>query len=90
MQSSWGYGLYLLLYTIFWSALSVIAYRILVLDGILQVQTGHYFFTTGLLLLVCGAVRALSPVVRQTKESCPIVGSFYLTGILLILYANLA
>ncbi|ASS76651.1 hypothetical protein CIG75_17860 [Tumebacillus algifaecis] len=89
-QSSGSYLLYVLLYTVFWNALAVIAYRLLVLDGVLPVSDGLYFFMAGLLFIVCGAVRALSPYTKMRRTRCPIVGSFYVSGILLILFANLA
>jgi hypothetical protein len=88
-QSPFGYALYLLLYTVFWTSLAVISYRVLVLDGTLPIGTGLYFFMSGLLFIVCGAVRAMSPFLKAKQERCPIVGSFYVSGVLLILYANL-
>lgn len=88
-QSSGGYLLYLLLYTVFWNALAAIAYRFFVIDGALAVQESLFFFMTGLLLIVSGAIRSMSPLIKSRINRCPIVGSFYLSGLLLIVYANL-
>jgi cytochrome b561 len=84
--------IYVVLYTLFWSALAVITFRILFEEGMIQLGSGPYFFITGLFYLVCSVLRIVSR--RQAKtppdQSDPVIASFAIAGLLLTLYANLS
>ncbi|MBL0389323.1 hypothetical protein JJB07_22280 [Tumebacillus sp. ITR2] len=91
MRISWVYSLYLGLYTLLWLALTVIGYRTFLFDGGRggTLEAGPYFFLTGLLWVVCCMVRSVR--MRAGKNLYdPVSGSLALSGLLLILYANLA
>lgn len=91
VQGAWQYGLYLVLYTAFWSAVSVILYRSFFLGGAAGLDAGLYFFLAGLVLLVGGAVRTLTAPWRDRRpKRDPVSASLGLSGVLAILYANLA
>ncbi|KEO82174.1 hypothetical protein [Tumebacillus flagellatus] len=91
MRISWGFSLYLLLYTLLWLALTVIGFRTFLVDGGNGDlwAAGRYFFLAGLFWCVCCVVRSVK--MRAPKDLYdPVSGSLALTGVLLILYANLA
>ncbi|PWK05966.1 hypothetical protein [Tumebacillus permanentifrigoris] len=91
MRFSWGYSLYVTLYTLFWLSLTVIAYRTFLFDGGRDrwIPAECYFFLMGLLLLVFGGIRTLHR--RQPGELYdPVSISFSLSGLLLVIYSNLA
>lgn len=83
------FGVYLLLYTLFWLAMSVILYRAFFLEGRAAVPAGPYFFLAGLIWFVCAALRTLRPPSAHYHGRDPIVMSFALAGLVLILLANL-
>lgn len=81
---------YIVLYSLFWCALAVIAFRALFVGDMMQLRSGPFFFITGLFYLICACVRALSghnaaPVPAPRD---PVVASFGVAGLLLIAYAN--
>lgn len=86
-QTPLRFGLYVVLYTLFWMAISVVAYRTFFLE-FTRLAPGVYFFFAGLWFLVCGVVRALHARQNKTSTRDPIVSSFALSGLLLILIAN--
>lgn len=90
-QSRGKYGVYVGLYTLFWIVISVIVYRIFFLDGHVTLGAGPYFFLAGLVWLVFGALRSVRPASHaHSPQRDPVVSSFALAGLLLILYANAA
>ncbi|MGZ4107942.1 MAG: hypothetical protein ACXVO1_11490 [Tumebacillaceae bacterium] len=85
------FGVYVGLYTLFWIAISVIVYRIFFIDSHVTIHEGAYFFLSGLVWLVCGAIRSVRPTERaKLTQRDPVVRSFALAGLLLLLYANAA
>ena len=80
------YGLYVMLYTLFWIAISVVAYRTFFLE-FARLAPGVYFFLAGMWRLVCGVVRAQHNRQKNVVRD-PIVTSFAISGLLLILFAN--
>lgn len=91
VRISWGYSLYVTLYTLFWLSLSVIAYRTFLFDGgrdrLMPAET--YFFLMGLVLMIFGAIRTLRR--RQPGDFFdPVSTSFSISGMLLVIYSNLA
>lgn len=81
---------YIVLYSLFWCALAVIAFRALFGGDMMQLSRGPFFFITGLFYLICACVRALSgrSVKQPPAPRDPVVASFGVAGLILIAYAN--
>lgn len=90
-QSRGKYGVSIGLYTLLWIVVSVSVYRLFFLDGHVTLRAGPYFFLAGLVWLVFGALRSIRPTYHaHSPKRDPVVSSFALAGLLLILYANVA
>jgi hypothetical protein len=89
---SWRFPLYVVLYTLFWTAVSVILFRTFFREGGWSLEAGPYFFLVGLFWFVCAALRSLSRAATSSQpgDGDPITISLALSGLLLILFANLA
>jgi hypothetical protein len=91
-RESWRFPLYVVLYTLFWAAISVILFRTFFREGAWALEAGPYFFLLGLFWFVCAGLRTLSraATARRAGDGDPIILSLALSGLLLILYANIA
>jgi len=79
------------LYSLYWCALAVISCRALFGADMMQLSSGPFFFITGLFYLICACIRALSGhrSAHPPAPRDPVVASFGVAGLLLIVYANL-
>lgn len=86
------YALHVGLYSLFWIVLSLLGYQILHLHQPVPLPPGPYYFLAGLFWLVCAALRSVRPTdrIHHHRHRDPFTHSFALSGLLLIVVANVA